>query len=66
MLDHTGIRKIKYRTRKNLGFPEDNWARLGGRFGKKRSYGHFCEHSNRRTCSEIKNNDLRKETIYVC
>mgnify|MGYP007082103532 CR=1 FL=1 len=26
---------------KFFGWPEDNWARLGGKNGKKRSYGHF-------------------------
>jgi hypothetical protein len=32
----------KSKDKKFFGFPEDNWARLGGRWGKKRSYGHFA------------------------
>jgi hypothetical protein len=31
----------KLKDKKFFGWPEDNWARLGGPHGKKRSYGHF-------------------------
>lgn len=56
-------RKIKYKTRKFFGFPEDSWARLGGRWGKKRSYGHFSGYGNPggRTAAEIRNNDQRRD-----
>lgn len=54
------IRKIKHKTPKFFGHPEDNWARLGGRHGKKRSYGHFCEYSDLRTIAEKKNSDERR------
>ena len=34
-------RKIRYKTRKFFGYSDEGWARGGGRWGKKRSYGHF-------------------------
>jgi len=56
------IRKIKHKTRKFFGYPEDSWARLNGRWGKKRSYGHFGGYGNPggRTRAEIRNADLRR------
>jgi hypothetical protein len=55
------LRKLKQRTRKFFGYPEDNWARLGGPHGKKRSYGHFAGGGNPggRTVAEIRNADER-------
>ena len=56
-----GFRKIKHKTKKFFGWPEDAWARLGGRWGKKRSYGHFGgPNSGGRTVAEIRNADDRK------
>ena len=57
------IKKIKQKTRKFFGYPEDNWARLGGRHGKKRSYGHFSSYGNAggRTVAEIRNADERRD-----
>lgn len=56
------MRKIKYKTKKFFGYPEDNWARLRGRHGKKRSYGHFAGGGNPggRTVAEIRNSDDRQ------
>ena len=56
------IEKIKHQTRKFFGYPEDNWARLGGPNGKKRSYGHFNGYGNPggRTRMEIQNADERR------
>lgn len=50
-------RKIKYKSSKFFGHPEDSWARLGGRHGKKRSYGHFGSGAggSMRTRAEKKN-----------
>lgn len=33
------LRKIVHRFKKFFGFPEDKWARGGGRLGYRRSYG---------------------------
>ncbi len=57
-------RKIKHKTRKFFGYPEDNWARLGGRHGKKRSYGHYAGLSNPggRTRVEIQDADRRRDS----
>lgn len=53
-------RKIKHKTPKFFGHPEDSWARLGGPDGKKRSYGHFAGMANMRTRAEKRNaDDLR-------
>ncbi len=55
-------RKIRYRSRKDMGHPEDSWARLGGRHGKKRSYGHFSGYAENRSLAEKRNaDDLRDE-----
>jgi hypothetical protein len=37
--DRDGFKKQK--DKKFFGYPDDNWARLQGKDGKKRSYGHF-------------------------
>lgn len=55
------MRKIKYKTSKFFGWPEDNWARLGGRHGKKRSWGHFAGMADSRSKAEKQNADLLKE-----
>jgi hypothetical protein len=59
------IRKIKYKTRKFFGYAEDSWARLCGRYGKKRSYGHFSGlgNSGGRTVDEIRNADERQDDL---
>lgn len=55
-------RKIKHKSRKNMGFADEGYLRLMGRHGKKRFYGHYCEYSDVRTKAEIKNaDDLREE-----
>lgn len=54
-------RKIQHKTPKFFGHPEDSWARLGGRHGKKRSYGHFAGMADMRTKAEKRNADDLKE-----
>jgi len=54
------VRKIKYRTPKFFGYKEDAWARLGGRWGRKRSYGHYGG-GDFRTRAEVQNADDRRE-----
>ena len=54
-------RKIKHTSPKFFGYPEDAWARLGGRNGKKRSYGHFAGIADARTRSEKRNADDLRE-----
>lgn len=56
------IRKIKHKKSsvKFFGFKDEGEARLCGRWGKKRSYGHFCCYSDNRTKAEIRNADDRK------
>jgi hypothetical protein len=56
------IKKIRHVSWKFFGYPEDNWARLGGKNGKKRSYGHFSGYSNAggRSVAEIRNADDRR------
>ncbi len=52
------IKKIKHKSRKWFGHPEDNWARLGGPNGKKGSYGHFAGLCvDGRSIAEIRNAD---------
>jgi len=46
--------KKKPKDRKWFGWPEDSYARLGGRNGKKRSYGHFSSMGSPRTGSNYK------------
>jgi hypothetical protein len=60
------IRKIKHRTRKWFGHPDESWARLGGPNGKKSCYGHYSGLGNPgwRTKKEIKDaDDKRLEQI---
>ena len=54
------VRKIKYRFHKFFGYAKDAWARLNGRHGRKRSYGHFSGMASNRTKAEKENaDDLR-------
>ncbi len=53
-------RKIKHKTRKFFGWKDEGWARLGGKNGKKRSYGHYLGRSDFRTRTEKRNADDRK------
>jgi hypothetical protein len=55
-----GIKKIKHRGKKFFGYPEDSWARLGGKNGKKRSYGHFSEYPDNRSKAEKQDKDFRE------
>ncbi len=55
------IRRIEHKQRKNLGFPEDKWAKGGGSHGYARSYGHNCTCSNQRTREEHRNKIDRDE-----
>ena len=60
----TKIRKIKHRTKKFFGFPEDKWARGSGKNGYARSYGKFKNGGSGvdlRTKTEIKNADERRD-----
>lgn len=52
-------RKIKYKEPKFFGYPEDNWARLGGWHGKKRSYGRRGGHDFRSRAERRNADDLR-------
>jgi hypothetical protein len=55
-------RKIKHKTPKFFGYAKDAWARLRGRYGKKRSYGHFASgNPGGRTRAEIENTCVRRE-----
>jgi hypothetical protein len=55
------IRKIKYRTGKFFGYRKDGWARLGGRWGRKMSYGHYASMADYRTRAEKRDADLRRD-----
>lgn len=55
------LRKILHKTAKFFGFKEDSWARLGGRNGKKRSYGHFSSYADGRTRAEKLDAALRED-----
>jgi hypothetical protein len=55
------IRKIKSRNTKFFGWPEDNWARLGGRWGRRGTYGRWLGMAHWRTRAEIHNADERKD-----
>lgn len=55
------IKKIKHKNKKFFGYPEDSYARLGGKNGKKRSYGHYSGYSDGRTRQELKNKIEREE-----
>ena len=41
-----GVRKITHHYKKFFGYGDEGWARLGGRYGKKRSYGHYAGSGN--------------------
>lgn len=51
---HREKSKKKPKDKKWFGWPEDSWARLGGRNGKKRSYGHFSSMGSPRSNSNYK------------
>jgi hypothetical protein len=56
------VRKIRHRCPKFFGWKKDRWARLGGRHGKKCSYGHLGDYMcDNRTRAEIRNADDRRE-----
>ncbi len=55
------IRRIDHKFPKNLGYPEDKWAKGGGSTGYARSYGHNCSSSDRRTKAEHRNKIDRDE-----
>src|SRR6516162_3497580 len=57
------LRKIRYRTVKFFGHKKDRWARLGGRWGKRRSYGHYSEYPDGRTRAELRDCDDRADAI---
>lgn len=48
------LRKIKHNHAKFFGWKKDRWARLGGRNGKKRSYGHFAGMADGQTRVELR------------
>ena len=48
------LRKIRHRTVKFFGWKKDRWARLGGRNGKKRPYGHYAGMAGMRTRTELR------------
>ena len=54
-------KKIKHKSHKFFGYAKDAWARLGGRWGRKRSYGHFSGMADGRTVAEIRNADQRRD-----
>ncbi len=55
------LRRLKHETGKFFGWAKDRWARLGGRHGKKRSYGHFSGMADMRTRVEIQDADFRRD-----
>jgi hypothetical protein len=55
------LRKIKHRTGKFFGWAKDRWARLGGRWGKKSSYGHFAGMADMRTRAELLDAAMRAD-----
>lgn len=55
------IRKIKHKTEKFFGYKDETWARLQGKNGRKRSYGHFLGMADGRTKAEIVNAIDRNE-----
>ena len=57
------LRKIKHRTGKFFGWAKDRWARLGGRHGKKRSYGHYAGMADMRTKAELRDADARADAL---
>ena len=59
------LRKIKHLTAKFFGWKEDGWARLGGRWGTKRSYGHFAGMADMRTRAELPDAGARADAAAV-
>jgi hypothetical protein len=57
------LRKIKHRTGKFFGWAKDRWARLGGRWGKKRSYGHYSGYADGRTRAELRDAAARADAM---
>jgi hypothetical protein len=57
------LRKIKHRTGKFFGWAKDRWARLGGRHGKKRSYGHYSGYADMRTRAELLDAAMRADAL---
>jgi hypothetical protein len=57
------LRKIVHQTAKFFGWKEDGWARLGGRWGKKRSYGHFAGMADMRTRAELRDAAARADAL---
>jgi hypothetical protein len=55
------LRKIRYRTGKFFGWASDRWARLGGRWGKRGSYGHFSGMASGRTRAELLDAAMRAD-----
>lgn len=54
------IRRLKHRWPKELGYPNEKWARGGGKNGYARSYGHYKGLPNMRTRAEYENDQQRK------
>ena len=50
---------MKHRTHKFFGWKKDRWARPGGRWGKRRSYGHYAGMADMRTRAEKRDADDR-------
>ena len=57
------LRKIRHQTAKFFGWKEDGWARLGGRHGKKRSYGHYAGMAGMRTRAELRDVSDRNDAV---
>jgi hypothetical protein len=57
------LRKIKHRTGKFFGWVKDRWARLGGRHGKKSSYGHYSGYADNRTKAELLDAAMRADAL---
>jgi hypothetical protein len=57
------LRKIEHHTHKFFGWAKDRWARLGGRLGKKRSYGHYSGFADYRTRAELRDLAARADAM---
>jgi hypothetical protein len=57
------LRKIKFRYPKFFGWKKDRWARLGGRWGKKRSYGHYAGMPPSLTRAELRDKAARIDAL---
>jgi hypothetical protein len=61
MTVHMKLRKIEHRYNRFFGWAKDRWARLGGRWGKRSSYGHYAGMADQRSRDEKRDADARAD-----